>query len=214
MAIMQQVAPGYIGEKIRYTEGVDRDGTVRDYARSFYLTKMYVGATLSTWERNGYHDSDFGVVVWDDTIGGPSKIETWSTRGACPDWMRYETVDATPEVLEKLRQWQINQQQKALKAQRKASAAALRSVRASMREIAVRYNVPYLGLLRLRKLPEFERILALFNPKRRSAFMLSMRAQVVKWIADPKYDHPLSKKQREYLPRLGEQRRRRYNPNY
>lgn len=62
----------------------------------------YVGATLDDREENGYHDSDFYAVVWDEDEGRLKKIVYNSTRyaggGSC-------TVDATPEVKEKARVW-------------------------------------------------------------------------------------------------------------
>jgi len=62
----------------------------------------YVGAVLDDREENGYHDSDFYAVVWDEDESKLKKVVYNSTRyaggGSC-------TIDATPDTLEKARNW-------------------------------------------------------------------------------------------------------------
>lgn len=59
----------------------------------------YVGAVLSTYERNGYDDSDFYAIVWDDETQSLRHVMYATTRG----WTYHNgaKVDATPEALER-----------------------------------------------------------------------------------------------------------------
>lgn len=63
---------------------------------------MYRGAVLDDRERNGYDDSDFYAVVWDEAAGTVRTVDYASTRygggGSCQ-------IDATEEVREKARAW-------------------------------------------------------------------------------------------------------------
>lgn len=61
----------------------------------------YAGAVLDTYERNGYHDSDFFAVVWDAEAGGVRSILTHSTAW----WSGHSgaVVDATEEAWEAAR---------------------------------------------------------------------------------------------------------------
>lgn len=63
--------------------------------------QTYVGAVLDTREYNGYNDSDFYAVVWDDTQG-IIEVEYGSTRYHSDS---YATADATAEVVEKANRW-------------------------------------------------------------------------------------------------------------
>jgi len=59
----------------------------------------YVGAVLETYERNGYDDSDFYAIVWDEAEQCTKSIEYASTRGWT--YLNSAVVDATDEVKEK-----------------------------------------------------------------------------------------------------------------
>lgn len=66
--------------------------------------ESYIGMVLDTFEENGYDDSDFVALVWDNDSGTTRKVCYASTRS----WTYHNlaVVDATPEVLEKaLRQY-------------------------------------------------------------------------------------------------------------
>jgi hypothetical protein len=56
----------------------------------------HVGHVLFTRERNGYDDSDFYAVVWDDETQAPKEVFYATTRG----WTYYNSAipDATPDV--------------------------------------------------------------------------------------------------------------------
>jgi len=59
----------------------------------------YEGAVLSTREINGYNDSDFYAMVWDEKEQEVKRIDYATTRGWTYD--NNARVDATPEVIEK-----------------------------------------------------------------------------------------------------------------
>jgi len=59
----------------------------------------YEGAVLQLFERNGYDDSDFYAIVWDDDEGTTKQVCYATTRGWT--YANGATVDATPEVLAK-----------------------------------------------------------------------------------------------------------------
>jgi hypothetical protein len=61
----------------------------------------YQGAVLAVRERNFYDDSDFYAVVWD---GQTLKSVTYGTTRAWT-YPNHAEVDATPEVLEAVRNW-------------------------------------------------------------------------------------------------------------
>lgn len=71
--------------------GIDRfDGTI---------DVRYVGCVLSTYERNGYYDSDFYADCWDEERQEVVTVEYASTRGYCGN--SYASVDYTVENLRK-----------------------------------------------------------------------------------------------------------------
>jgi hypothetical protein len=63
----------------------------------------YEGAVLATFEKNGYDDSDFYAIVWDDEKGQTKVVEYATTRGWT--YPNGAVVDATDEVKAKAREW-------------------------------------------------------------------------------------------------------------
>lgn len=63
----------------------------------------YEGVVLSLHERNGYDDSDFYAMVWDEETGRVKSVEYATTRG----WTYHNgaSVDATDEVRAKAVAW-------------------------------------------------------------------------------------------------------------
>jgi len=61
----------------------------------------YVGATLAKYERNGYDDSDFIAIVWDEENQSLSSVEYGTTRFST--YGNYAVVDATDEVHNKVK---------------------------------------------------------------------------------------------------------------
>lgn len=65
--------------------------------------ERWTGKVLDTFEENGYHDSYFYALVWDDELGATRKVEY----GGTASWSYHNgvTVDATPEVLARALKW-------------------------------------------------------------------------------------------------------------
>lgn len=59
----------------------------------------YEGCVINTYERNGYHDSDFYATVWDEEKQAVVDIEYDTTRAGGGG---YATIDATEETLRKV----------------------------------------------------------------------------------------------------------------
>jgi hypothetical protein len=83
-----------------FAEDRARDSQGNPTADSWEQT--YVGAVLMKYERNGYDDSDFVAVVYDEATDSLKHIEYASTRGWT--YMNGATVDATEEVQAKARE--------------------------------------------------------------------------------------------------------------
>lgn len=65
-------------------------------------TERFTGAVLELREENGYHDSDFYALVWDDETQTVRRVEYHTTRGASNGWAK---ADATDEVKAKADEW-------------------------------------------------------------------------------------------------------------
>ena len=79
---------------------------IKDGVAGYGLTEAdldvtYVGATLGTWEVNGYNDSDFYALVW--TGESLASVEYATTRGWT--YANSATVDATDEVKAAAAEW-------------------------------------------------------------------------------------------------------------
>lgn len=59
----------------------------------------YHGCVLDTHEYNGYHDSYWYAVVWDETAGRIKEVEYATTAAGGGGWAE---IDATPEVARKV----------------------------------------------------------------------------------------------------------------
>ena len=174
--------------------------TYREYEKSTGrfsgpATDAYVGAVLADRESNGY-DSDFYAIVWDAERGQPREITYASTRyaagGSC-------TVDATDEVRAAYAEWQDAERAR-LQAERDArdttdaesmglTLAQYRRLEASTGQDSELFN-GYRQLLTTRTRNRF-----------RSTFRRSLADQIWNWTQDasPKYDSPLSARQRQYV---------------
>ena len=62
----------------------------------------YVGCVLSTYERNGYDDSDWYAICWDREKQKVVEINYDTTRAGGGG---YAEIDATPEVLREVYRW-------------------------------------------------------------------------------------------------------------
>lgn len=71
-------------------------------AERFWLYDYAYGLVLDIYEHNGYDDSDFYALVWNEKEQKIDHVEYATTRGwsyPCNAW-----IDATPEVIEKARE--------------------------------------------------------------------------------------------------------------
>jgi len=66
---------------------------------------LYEGCVLATRERNGYHDSDFYALCWDETANRIVEYEYATTRFAT--YRNSARVDASPEVIAKAKAWRF-----------------------------------------------------------------------------------------------------------
>lgn len=193
------------------------EGAQFDEESKLYVRQVYAGMTLQIWERNGYDDSDFGVLVWDESTGAPKRIETWSTRGGSYGWMRYEMVDATPEVYAKYIAWQREQTRAAQRATRKGYAKQLRVLRKEAREAAAALGFPYWELLRVRdrglQTRRLGKLVRLLKSKPRSPFKVGLKEQAVLGLRNPDrlYPCPLSPRQLNCLDDYGFKRGSMYS---
>lgn len=67
------------------------------------VAKTYYGNVLATTENNGYNDSDFFAIVWDEEDQCVKSIADGTTRFAAPP--KYHNADASPEVRAKADKW-------------------------------------------------------------------------------------------------------------
>lgn len=68
--------------------------------------ESYVGCVIDTYERNGYEDSDFYAVCWDEDRQQVVHVEYDTTRCACNG---YAKIDASEEVIRKVFRFYFNQ---------------------------------------------------------------------------------------------------------
>ena len=85
-----------------------------------YMETTHKGLVLEKRERNGYNDSDFYAIVWDEENNKPKEIEYASTR----EWSypNGAVVDATDEIREKYNSYITKQREIAQKAREEAEA--------------------------------------------------------------------------------------------
>lgn len=80
--------------------------------RIIWLYNTHDGLCLYEREMNGYDDSDFFMIWWNEETGKPEHYGFASTRGWCyPCFASH--ADATPEVLAKFEAWEKQQRAEA-----------------------------------------------------------------------------------------------------
>lgn len=78
---------------------------------NLWLYDTHHGLCISEYERNGYNDSDFYMVVWNEEKQAPESLEFASTRGwSYPCYG--SKPDATPEIMAKYQAWEAEQARK------------------------------------------------------------------------------------------------------
>lgn len=82
----------------------------KEYAEADFRT-TYEGCVLQQYERNGYDDSDFMAIVWDEPTESIKEVTWGTTRGWT--YLNSCVVDFTPDVLEKAQKVRYEQMVKA-----------------------------------------------------------------------------------------------------
>lgn len=176
----------------------------KELGYSYSIYKTSVGLCLHEFERNGYDDSDFFMVVWDEATQEP-RIEMFaSTRfwsGPCFG----SKPDATPEVRAKYEAWKKEDAARQQAAKRAKRAKMLVEYREKMRADAAACGTTY---TKLRKMEQavgetyLGAIVALLKTKKfRSNFRANIAKQVRDWLSQdtPKYRSPLTFKQLQWI---------------
>ncbi len=194
--------PGFnLARTAEEMDDFDKRHPLKAYGPYVIITyDTYVGLCLKDREANGYDDSDFYMLVWDEAAGVAKEICFASTRGwSYPSYG--SSVDATPEVRAKFEAWSAARQ-------RRYRIEGKLKARAEKIELARAIGEPnYTNLKKLDSgLPVQPALkanaIALLKSKRlRSKFKLSLQAQILAWYFDPapRFASPLSKKQWQYV---------------
>jgi hypothetical protein len=181
-------------EDARPTMGSDVYGP-----RPMWTYETHRGVCLFESEANGSWDSDFYMTYWDEATQAPVRTMFATTRGWTYPCMGSH-ADATPEVRAKYEAWKVARAEQMRRENRRAQAIVLCKRRATIKSVASAHGVNYARLLKLRKHPKFDGMLALFGSRIKNGFRLSMRAQLVKWCNEgSQYPTPFSRKQLEYI---------------
>ena len=169
--------------------------------RQIWMKRTHEGLVLATGEYNGYDDSDFYALVWNDEKGEPEKIIYATTRGW--SYPNGATVDATPDVVQKYEDY------------RKRIAREATIIRERKREAYVRDTSEacdlsedeFLNLESSLNIEKFAAAVALLKTRKRnrfkSNFRKSLAEQIWTWVKTPagdrQYHSPLSYKQWSYI---------------
>lgn len=159
------------------------------------LYETHHGLCLHDYERNGYDDSDWFMVVWDPVARESRDIFFATTRGwSYPCYA--SKADATPEVREAYAAYMAQQK-------RRAEIIRRRAERKRMFDVARKSGLQRHQVERLRGSvgSAWSGVEKLITANLRSGFRKSMRDQVIAWATDdqPKYRTPLSPRQMAYL---------------
>lgn len=159
------------------------------------LYETHHGLCLYDYERNGYDDSDWYMVVWDPVTKTSKDVFFATTRGwSYPCYA--SKADATPEIRAEYAAYVEY-------SRRRSEILKRRNERKRMAEIARRAGLQRTQVENLKSAvgSAWQGIERLITSNLRSGFRKSMRDQVIAWATDPvpKYRSPLSPKQLAYL---------------
>jgi len=159
------------------------------------LYETHHGLCLYDYERNGYDDSDWYMVVWDPVTKTSKEVFFATTRGwSYPCYA--SKADATPEVRAEFKAYVDYNL-------RRSEILKRRNERKHMAEIARRAGLQRTQVENLKAAvgSAWQGIERLITANLRSGFRKSMRDQVIAWAINPapKYRSPLSPKQMAYL---------------
>lgn len=184
-----------------YVEGVPYDQRPVLYGPHVYATwESHHGLCLREFERNGYHDSDFFMIVWNPVERKPETIEFATTRGWTYPCLA-TSVDASEETKREYANYLFAQDWFFWKSKIEQRVKALCDFRQFARDYGKHHGFPHWRLTALRKhysMEDLGRLINLIgNTRLRSPFKLKLREQLINWLKDPapKYPTPLSKKQ-------------------
>jgi hypothetical protein len=170
----------------------------RSFEKAIVLYKSHVGLCLFESERNGYHDSDFYMTVWNPVEKKPETICFASTRGWC--YPCYGSApDASDEVRAEYAEWKKAADRRRRIENKWRERKELNKLRD---EMGLNSRADVWKLIRAvgpdaAKGP-YHRLLKTKNF--RSDFRKSLASQVRDWIAgNREYKRPLSYKQEAYL---------------
>jgi hypothetical protein len=165
--------------------------------REIYLYDTHVGYCIRDYERNGYDDSDFMMEFWNPVTNKPETICFASTRGwSYPAYGSHP--DAGPDIRKAYDDYVAYHR-------KKSYVMGRWSQRNKDIEIAKACNFPNRFIVnRIRKVfvgDEWLRVEKLLTSNLRSEFRINIRNQIIKWAMEenPKYNSPLSAKQRRYI---------------
>lgn len=164
--------------------------------KNYWYGEDYVGQVIELREWNELYDSDFYAVVWSEEDQEPIRIIYDTTRFSfcAPNGAK---ADATPEVIEKLKNWIA--QEKRIKRIKEKWADRERII-----------NLANLTGTTRKKIKKLEKSLTVFDfnniinllksahkNRLRSEFRKQIAQQVYKWLDEenPKYNTPLSNRQ-------------------
>lgn len=184
-----------------YVADVPYDQRPVIYGPHVYATYLsHEGLCLRDYERNGYDDSDFRMIVWNPETKQPEDICFASTRGwSYPCYGSW--VDATPEVKAEYASYVKSQEDRRLANIHRANVVWLCALRTEALSYGKELGFAHYRLTLLRKVynrATLDRVVKLLTSTRiRSAFKLKLRAQLVAWLQDtsPQYKTPFSPRQ-------------------
>lgn len=139
MAIIMMTSKEPNGDNIYALSQVSLDYYGWKGEKPIVMERTFDGCVLQLRERNGYDDSDFEALVWDDAQGCARWIMYATTRGW--SYPNNAVVDATDEVLAKYNAWND-----AIRSAREAKAKRLDDADATKgKEVVVVKGKKYLG---------------------------------------------------------------------
>lgn len=189
-----------------YAPGKDGPYTHLGWMQGPFVTYSYeshVGLCLREIEHNGYHDSDFYMLVWNPVKEAPEQILFGTTRAGCGHAMGSHP-DATPEVKAAYAAWQARQDVLARERARRNRVCSLWTLRNACRDLGRAHGFNGSRLFKLRnamRADDHAAVIKLLGAKLRSAFKIKLRDQTVAWLRDPapRFKTPLSAKQMQYI---------------
>jgi len=165
------------------------------------LWETFKGHCIKDRERNGAYDSDFFMMVWDDSLGEAYEVMYATTRGwSYPAMASY--VDAEPEVIEKYESWKERER---LKEKQRNRVNGLKARHQRMKEVVTAARKNDLRVVQVKRISNlnphvYEGSMKLLTSNLRSGFRKSLKAQLIQWlVGDSKYEKPFSPRQEQCL---------------